>query len=171
MHVALVRWALFVGLAVLTWHGQPHWASESALWEHAVAVTPNRPRPLVNLGSVYDHSGHRWEAGVAYKRALGESYDVRRGAQWRREVKATVEVNIAHLLMEQGYLASAMRELDTTIADYPDFPYAHYNRGAVLRLYGACFESMREYQLALILLRVEGRQMLPTPEPCHDASN
>ena len=171
MHGALRRWALFGGLAVLTWHGQPRWTSEMAVWQQAVTVTPHRPRPLVNLGSTYDHAGQRWQANVAYKQALGESYDLRRGSQWRREVKATVEVNIAHVLMEQGYLASAMRELDITIADYPTFPYAHYNRGAVLRLYGACFEAMREYQLALILLRVEGRQVLPTPEPCHDTSN
>ena len=160
-----------VGLALLSWQGQSHWGSDRALWEQAVAMTPDRPRPHINLGRTYDLEDDYWRAGIAYKTALQEAYDPRRGLLWRKEVRATVEVNIAHLLLRQGYAASAMRELDTVIATYPQFPYAHYNRGATLKFLGACVEAMQEYAMALNYMKAQGRSLLPLPESCVPATN
>jgi len=36
-------------LAVLTSHAAAVWQSDQTLWKQAVSVTPDRPRPLVNL--------------------------------------------------------------------------------------------------------------------------
>lgn len=138
------------------------WASDRALWADAVEKAPLKPRVVMNDGRAHELAGDTEAAERAYRRVIGLSFDQRRSLYVRRFSQAAAEVNLAHLDMKAGRLASAMRKLDDTLADFPTFPYAHYNRGAIFWAVGACEDARTEYRLAL-----SGDPSLPMPtDPC-----
>jgi tetratricopeptide (TPR) repeat protein len=77
--VAAVGSVLLV-LAVLTWQRNTQYASETALWEDAVAKNPAHARAHVNLGYGYELQGDVGKAEAQYRAALQLRPDLR-GAQ------------------------------------------------------------------------------------------
>jgi tetratricopeptide (TPR) repeat protein len=138
---------LWVGaLGITTWTRCHVWQSDRALWADAVLKAPAKPRAIMNYGRTRELAGDPVTAERLYREVIGICLtEDRRPAYVRRFSIAAAEVNIAHLYMKDGRMASAMRILDQTIAGWPEFPYAHYNKGAILWVYGACDEARSEY--------------------------
>ncbi len=155
--IAIATWLL--GLAVTTSIRARVWRSDQALWSDAVAKAPDKPRPVLNDGRAHELAGDVTYAETAYRRALSLSFDERRSAYVRRFTRAAAETNLAHLRMNRGEWASAMRILDDTIRDWPAWPYGHYNRGSILWIYGACDAAWTEFAIAH-----QGDPSLPPPK-------
>ena len=63
--------ALVLGICAWVTQGRAQvWRSNEALWTAAVAVTPTKPRPLVNLAAAYARQGRAEEADRWLHRAL-----------------------------------------------------------------------------------------------------
>ncbi len=145
----LVVW--LVVLAGLTAVRVGVWRDEASLWTDAVAQNPTKPRPLVNLGRAYELRGALELARIAYKEAVGASFDLRRAPYVRRYVRAAAETNLAHLLMKsggEGDLVAAYAMLQGVVRDYDSFPYSHFNLGAIHQAHGRCLDAVREVQRA-----------------------
>lgn len=147
--VIVLGWVL--GLPFVTFARVVVWHSDETLWADAVRKAPEKARPIMNLGRAHELRGDVTFADTAYRKAIALSFDPRRSDYDMRFTQAAAETNLAHLAMKAGNLAIAMRILDTTLRQWPTFPYAHYNRGTILKVVGACEESATEYGLALRL--------------------
>ena len=166
MRLVLVAfWVWSGGMACLTAQRVTIWTSETALWADAVAKAPGKPRPLVNLARQADLQHDLATAERLYRAAVTISHDSRRPPRSQRHVRAAAQTNLAHVLMKRGDAASAMRLLDSILAEWPTYPYAHFNRGYILRAYGLCDEAIKEYEMALA-----GDPTLVLPSPlCLDS--
>ena len=146
MRVLVAVWLL--GLPVLTRARVAVWHSEQSIWEDAVKKAPEKARPIMNLGRAHELAGDEVLADAAYRRAISLSFDPRRTEYDRNFTQAAAETNLAHIAMKHGQLASAITILDMTLRHWPDFPYAHYNRGSILWAVGACEDARQEYAIA-----------------------
>lgn len=136
--------------------------SEQALWASAQQASPQKPRPTLNLGRVHELAGDLATAEAAYRRTAALAMLPGRTPYEQRFIVAAVETNLAHLDMKRGNLASAMRRLDAILVQWPDFPYAQYNRGAILWAVGAC-----DLALAAFTVAQRGDAALAMPsQPC-----
>ncbi len=135
------------------------WQSDRALWADAAAKAPQKPRPVLNDGRAHELSGDPAYAETAYRKAIGLSFDGRRSAYVRRFTQAAGEVNLAHLRMARGEMASAMQILDQVLEEWPAFPYAAYNKGSILWAFGYCDDAIVEFKTALA-----GDPTLPPPK-------
>lgn len=142
----MVCW--MVSLPLLTFQQTHVWTSEKALWANAVKFSPLKPRPHINLGRAFELDHDQANAEDQYLLTISLSYDERRPGWSQRFARAAAETNIAHLEMTHGLNASAMRILDQVIAEWPEFPYAQYNRAVILSAVGVCPEAMHAYQMA-----------------------
>lgn len=142
------------------------WTSDLRLWADALDKTPDKPRAILNDARAHELAGEDAYAEARYRAVFWLTLDDRRPLVVRRFALAAAETNLAHLAMKRGQMAQAMRILDGTLAWWPDFPYAHYNRGTILWLYGACADGAAEYAIAL-----KGDPWLPPlREPCPSAT-
>lgn len=153
----VVAW--LVVLAATTSTRLPVWRTDLALWRDAVAAAPEKPRDVLNYGRALELAGDLAGANDAYRRVILLSFDLHRPAYIRRFSLAAAEVNLAHMAMKAGRFATAMRMLDSTLAAWPSFPYAHYNKGSIYWHVGACDEALQEFGLALAV-----DPTLPVPE-------
>lgn len=139
-------WLLALG--IVTNQRVSVWKSDASLWADAYAKAPLKPRPTINNGRAHELAGDPVSAEDLYRKAIWLAFDERRSAYVRRFSQAAAETNIAHLYMADGRLGSAMKILDGTLAEWPEFPYALYNRAAILWAYGACTEAQTTYAKA-----------------------
>lgn len=139
------RWTVIVlwlaASAVTTHHRLPVWASDLTLWTDAAMKAPLKPRPVMNLGRARELGGDLETAAEAYRQTIRLTGDARRGD--RKFAKAAAQSNLAHVYMQEGRFASAMITLNHALLEYPDFPYAHYNKGALLWFFGACEDATK----------------------------
>lgn len=147
-----VRRGLIVGwlalLAGSTFARAHVWQSDRQLWANAARQAPLKPRPLLNYGRTLEQAGEWDQADDLYRRVIGLSFDARRGTYLNRYTRAAAETNLAHLYILRGWHASALRVLNNTLEDWPEFPYARYNRGALLWAYGACRDARADFTVA-----------------------
>lgn len=138
---------LWLGVLAATSHARlAVWQDEGTLWADAHAKAPMKPRPLLNWARVQELRGDLDTAEGAYRRVIQLSGDRRRGD--RKFSKAAAQSNIAHVYIKQGHFASAMNVIDRALFEYPDFPYAHYNKGVILWLFGRCDQAVIELTTA-----------------------
>ena len=165
------RWAALAvwicGSGAVTFARCHVWLNDGALWADAVAKAPSKPRCVLNDGRTHELAGDLGYAEQAYRRVIGIALtDEARTAYVRRFSQAAAETNLAHLRMKDGKLASAMEILDGTLKAWPEFPYAHYNKAAILWVVGECQDARIEYDIALT-----GDPSLPLPKvPCTPAT-
>lgn len=162
--IGVAGWLLALGVSTTV---RCHvWTSDLSLWTDAAAKAPLKPRPVINEGRAHELAGQPEWAEAAYVRVIGLTWDTRRPAALRRYSKAAAETNLAHLHMKRGELASAMRILDDVARDWPDFPYAHYNRATIFWAYGLCDHAWTEYRRAFLV-----DPSLPQPKGTCDPSS
>lgn len=162
------RLILIAWLLVLTWltSGRVRvFDSDASLWKDALLKAPTKPRPVMNYGRTQELAGDLTGAEAAYRTAIVLSFDQRRPPYMRLSTQAAAETNLAHLHIKAGRLASAMEVLEQTLAYWPIYPYARYNKGAIFWMVGACKEGAKEYDAALLL---DPSLALPK-EPCKSA--
>lgn len=88
--------ALAVGLTLLTFFQTTVWSSEQALWTAARAVTPEAPRPWINLAVVAIRAGQLDEASDLLDQATCRArYGDRSDQRWAHEQIAATQAVIA----------------------------------------------------------------------------
>ncbi len=163
-----VRWIVVLGwlgaLGALTTIRCAVWQTDAALWADALITSPEKPRVVMNDARTHELAGDVAYADRAYREVIYLSFDPRRSKYVRTFSMAAAETNLAHLAMKEGRMASAMRLLEATLSYWPEFPYAHYNKGSILWVYGACEAAWDEIRYAQSI-----DPMLPNPKgECHD---
>lgn len=136
------------------------------LWTDAARKAPTKMRPVLNEGRAHELRGDPVFAEAAYRKVIWLSWNELRSPYARRFAQAAAETNLAHLAMKEGRFASAMRILDGTLSQWPEFAYAHYNKGSILHAIGECEAAAVEYQAAL-----QGDPSLPRPGACEPSSS
>lgn len=138
------------------------WESEQSLWTQAVAWAPLKPRPHLNLGRAFDVSGGTERAEREYLLTTSLAMNPRREPRMQLFARVAAETNLAHLRMQRGQWATAMRILDQVLVEWPNFPYAAYNRAIILAVAGACQAAGESYQMARAFPMI----VFPAPAPC-----
>lgn len=95
-----IGWALVVGLALSAARQVPVWRSDVSVWTQAVAVNPQSPIALLNLGAARDDDGLE-------RLALAVVEDARFPQRTRDQVRWVVAVNQIHRLLRNGDRTSA----------------------------------------------------------------
>lgn len=101
LSVAVVSGSLLLATAARV----QDWTSERRLWTSAVAVSPLKPRPWINLGNAYSRLGSDGLAAYAYRTAR-DLARARTGSE--RSIGEGIAVaNLALMAVERGDLAGA----------------------------------------------------------------
>jgi Flp pilus assembly protein TadD len=100
------------------------WRDEISLWEDVLAKSPNKSRPLCNLGVALSHVGRYNEAISLLTRAVSLKPDY-------------VEAynNLGAALIDAKRPDEAVTVLEKAISIKPDYPEAYYNLGRIYLLY------------------------------------
>ncbi len=116
------------------------WNNELILWEDVVAKSPNKSRPLNNLGLAYIKARRYEDAEAALVSALNSD-------------PSYVEAynNLGDLNMKLGKLDAAEEALIKALSIYPDYPEAHSNLAAVYIKQGRYDEALKTAQKAVRL--------------------
>jgi tetratricopeptide (TPR) repeat protein len=101
------------------------WRDEISLWQDVLAKSPNKARPLCNLGMALSHVGRYEEAIGLLKRAISLKPDY-------------VEAynNLGAAFTDANRPDEAVPMLEKAISIKPDHPEAYYNLGRIYLIYG-----------------------------------
>lgn len=136
------RFAL-VGLlgvwALLSARQVPVWTNHRTLWTHALALTPNHPRVVLNYGRALDLGGDLEGADAAYLLAIGLA--TRLPPEARGAIDAIAASNRGHLALARHDIAGALRILNALNQEDPTFQPGQINRAIALTLAGSCVEA------------------------------
>ncbi|HYM13211.1 MAG TPA: tetratricopeptide repeat protein [Bryobacterales bacterium] len=130
---------LALALAATTGVRARVWSSEETLWADAVAKSPYKVRPKLQLA--------RAVAQANPKRAVALLEEARRLDASNPETFT----QMGTLLLDQHDPYGALREFDQALRRAPDSPDAHSNRGTALFLLGRLGEAEAEFLEALRL--------------------
>ena len=112
------------GLALLTCRQAMVWQNDVTLWAHAVGVTPEKPRPLLNYARALALTD-RLETATAFNaHAYIAAADPRRPENRREEWQAIADLNQAMVLLALGERSAGKRHLARALGVWPDFPPA-----------------------------------------------
>jgi tetratricopeptide (TPR) repeat protein len=166
-----MRFCAVVALACCVWLTESRaqdWRDDRGIWQAAIAVSPDKPRPHVNYGAALQKAGQHQAAVRSYYTAIAKSYDERRTAGTNLYSRLSAETNLALILIRQEQLQQAWDLLDTVLANdtWPNFPHARYHRGLILALAGECQAARVEQTAAM---RQDG--MLTQYTPCRPAQS
>lgn len=139
---------LLLGMALLSFRQSLVWQSEMSLWAQAVAVSPQSPRPRINLGLELQQRGRYPEALAQYQEAVRLSWDKRRLPSHQAISMAGASNNIAALLMTAGRFEESRSLSDLVLKDWPRMPEALVNRGTANLALGNCAGAIADYKLA-----------------------
>ncbi len=108
------KWAtVLLGAVAWLWLSAPHhrraldWQSDLTLWRAAVAVAPDKPRPLLNCGSALAEDGDWGAAQSMWQRAWLSGFD--RARPWRVRVQVLVasQIDLAVIAASSGDVHTA----------------------------------------------------------------
>ena len=148
--VGLVLIWLFC-LAGLTVRRSAVFESELSLWSDAVVVSPQKPRPYINLGLAKERAGDIQGAFLAHQTALALAYQGRLTAYQQRFSRIASLTNLARMLAQNHEEEAALRMLNQVIAEAPLFPHSRLNRGVLLARMGRCEEAEPDWAIAVKL--------------------
>ena len=112
------------GLALLTCRQAMVWHDDVTLWSHAVAVTVDKPRPLLNNARALALTDRLEAATALNARAYIAAEDPRRPENRREEWQAIADLNQAMVLLALGERSAGKRHLARALGIWPDFPPA-----------------------------------------------
>ena len=132
---------LVVVLSIATYQRNHVWGDPVRLWQDVVEKSPNKARPVNNLGQALEGAGRREEAFRAFSRAitLEPGY-----------YKAYY--NLADLYLVSDQPEKALQLLQTAIRLNPDFTEAYVSAGAALMRSGRFQEMVQFLQQNLELV-------------------
>jgi serine/threonine protein kinase/Flp pilus assembly protein TadD len=115
----------------------PAWAEAAQFYQAALALRPQSPAVLTNLGVVLRNQGKLPEAITAFRKAI----ELGPGS-------ATAHNNLGSALQDQGRLDEAMAQYRQAIR-INDHPVSHFNLACVLRDQGQFEEAAAEFRKTL----------------------
>lgn len=145
----MALWLL--GLGGATYARASVWKSELSLWSAAVVVTPNKPRPWINLGLAREAAGDFPGAFAAQQAAFALAFQPRLTRYQQRFAYVASQTNLARLFALTGREEAAERLLTHVLSQFPLFPHAHWNAGVLLARLGRCQEAQPHWAVALAL--------------------
>ena len=128
----LLAWAARTSDQTRVWH------SDLSLWTQAVAVSPLKPRPWINLGRALEADQRPAEASQAYHAAVRLSLDRTRPAREQAEARAVALTNLGRLAVRAGDRARGLGYLDAATDAVPEFAPALFQRALAWALMGQC---------------------------------
>lgn len=163
-----------VALAITTWKRNQLWREDVTLWKDVVHKSPNKARPLLNLGVAYRRKGLIDEAIKQYRTAIDlkpDSADIHNnlGVAYaeKRWVDRAVEEylialrlnpgladaynNLGEAYGNSGFREQAMEQFKIAIQLNPNLAPAYFNLGLACRNDGLFGEAIEHYRIALRL--------------------
>ena len=167
--VVVISWFSF-----LTYQRNFVWKTEYTLWSDVIAKSPDKPRPLNNLGNDFYHRGDHDKAYAIYLKVLAlnptnqfvynnigtilfhdgkidEARDAYQQAIALDSTNAEFHHNSGYVLSSQNHLEEAIGEYETAIGINPAYTDAYYNMGLALYEYGRIDEAIDTYRKAITL--------------------
>jgi protein O-mannosyl-transferase len=126
--------------AIITWRDLKYWHDSTALFERAIAVTPDNYVAYGNLGAAFRTAGNTPQAIFYYERAL--------------EIKphfANAEDGLGEALLGVGRVGEAFPHLTEAVRLEPQSVTAHINLGAAFSKRGKPAEAESQYRAAIQL--------------------
>lgn len=122
--------AIVVAMSLATYSRNALWADNRAFWADVVSKSPQKARPIYNLGLAYHRLEKLEEAQRYYLQALefGPRY-----------VKA--HNNLGSIYLKQGKFESAIKHLEQAVAISPTYSKAHLNLGTAYITIGRAFRQ------------------------------
>ena len=142
----VVAWIVLLGGTTYT--RAQVWTSELTLWADATRVSPQKPRPFINLGLALERAGDVPGAFQAHQASFALSFQPRLSQYQQAFSRVASETNIARLLAQHGREEEALRILDDVITRHPLFPFARFNRAVLYARTGRCAQGDADGQLA-----------------------
>lgn len=165
---------VIVALSATTYARNAVWSDTVRLSEDIVKKSPNKARPVYNLGLGYAEQGRLGDAVVAYKTAirldpylidaysnLGTSYMAQgRIDEAIREFETALKMNsldgdihynLASAYLTKGRVDEAISEFTASVRCKPDDPKAHYYLGVEYARQGLNDKAVNEYIIVLRL--------------------
>lgn len=148
------------------------WQDDFTLWADSVKKSPDKARPLSNLGKAYTEKGMVAEAIAACQKALkidpdyaiaynnlGNAYDKKGMAEEAiAEFQAVLKIdpgnaiarfNLGSIYYKKGLVDEAIAEYQKALKVNPNFVIAHNNLGNIYDKKGMVEEAIAEFQAAL----------------------
>lgn len=122
-NVAVAVWLLALWTCV-TAVNVPHWQTSITLWRHAVSITPQKPRPVVNLGVSLIAPPTMDEAERLLEVAEVLAVQPTRGWRERETSLKTARLNLALIVLLHGHPDQARRLLTQVREVDPENPVA-----------------------------------------------
>jgi Tfp pilus assembly protein PilF len=120
-----VTGAWLLGLALVTYSRATDWQDERRLWATAVAHSPEKPRPWINLGQQYQRRGQYGKAADAWRYASELTQRLGRAPDERLLAWAIAETNLAINAANRKDWIDARFRIETVIARAPQFKTPH----------------------------------------------
>jgi len=128
----LMVWGIRTYTQALTWQ------DDAALWGHAARISPNLPRPWINLAIALERDERPAEARWAYQRAADLALTrVDLPARERQENVAAALTNLGRLQARDD-LALGLQTLHTAVHLFSGFAPARLERAILLGRAGSC---------------------------------
>jgi tetratricopeptide (TPR) repeat protein len=141
--------AWIVALCAGTFFRHEAWSSEVRIWEDAVTKSPNKLRPLINLGTAYYEAGKPVEATACFQRVL--------------QIQPTCAVaylNLAKMMNTASRFQDARAVLQAGIRHVPNDAELHFELGVSQCGLGQLREGEKSFQEAILLRATHVRSHL-----------
>lgn len=139
-HALVVFWIL--GLTGGTYVRAQAWTDDFTLWSAAVAVTPQKPRPWINLGLARELRGDIPGAFAAQQQAFALAFQPRLTRYQQAFSQLASTTNIARLLAQHDQEGAAEQMLVQLTQVAPKFPYALWNLAVLYAKTGRCEQGI-----------------------------
>ncbi len=128
---------MVAALGAVTYARNSVWGSARSLWSDAVAKSPDKARPHINLGLAYEQHFMINQAQKELEKAVSIQPD------------APTLFELGMLYEFEGHLPQAMETLTRSLELVPDSPNTHYGLGNVYLDEGKLEEAKSEYLTAV----------------------
>ena len=127
------------------------WTDDLSLWSAAVAVTPQKPRPWINLGLAREQAGDLPGAFQAQQTAYALAFQPRLTRYQQVFSQIASQTNLARMLAMTGQEEAAERILTKIVQEVPLFPHAQHNLAVLYARTGRCAQGLPHSQMAAAL--------------------
>jgi len=130
--------AWIVALCAGTFFRHEVWRSEIAIWSDTVAKSPNKLRPLLNLGTAYYEHGKPVEAAACFHRVIQIAPSC-----------AVAYLNLGKMMNAAGKFQDALAVLQAGLRHAPDDPDLHFELGVSQCGLGQIQEGEKSFKRAI----------------------
>jgi tetratricopeptide (TPR) repeat protein len=116
------------------------WKDEVTLWEDVVKKSPNKARPIYNMGILYSKMNRLDEAIILYQKAIVIKPDFYRAHN-----------DLGNAYFNKKRFDDALREYQTAVTLNPDFAEPHNNIGIIYAVKGLYEHAISQFQIAIKL--------------------